>query len=231
MGMSRVALVLLAVVPLVLAGCGGQSFQTPSPTALGGADAGYDTEAPAGLASIVVAARPAADTFILSSHPTDNYGGYDVLSVGSNPPAGEEYRSLIAFNLTALPAGSVINSAVLLLYVDEYWSPDDALWQVSVHRVTSRWQETTATWNTHCTFFAPLPVATKELAPGDVGKMVRFNITPLVRNWVKTPARNFGCMLKTSVLPELRYRVSFGSRDNEAPAFRPRLKVDYTLAP
>jgi hypothetical protein len=224
MGMSRAALVLIALMPFALAGCGSHS---PDESCQSCVPVDDDVEAPATSTSVVRGFAPIADTFIVSTMPTTNYGDWPVLKVAHQGSA-EEYWTLIAFDLTALPTDSVVNKATLLLYVDDYYSQDELTLPCEVHRATNRWSEMTATWNTHFTFFAPGPVATTETSAASIGSMVRFNITRLVKNWVKYPARNSGCMIKGPADFTGSARVEFGSRENEAPAKRPRLRVDYS---
>ncbi len=55
------------------------------------------------------------DTFLLSSHPTWNYGNNASLWVGHDAANGSVGRSLLAFNLGSLPANATILNATLSL--------------------------------------------------------------------------------------------------------------------
>ena len=76
-----------------------------------------------GLGSLLAIAQapPAADTFVYSPLPGQNFGKYPLLLVQNGATA------YIQFNLSALPANASINKAVLRLYVDSVGKPEASM--------------------------------------------------------------------------------------------------------
>ncbi len=101
---------------------------------------------------IIVALRPAAaaiiefspgrDTTIFSDAPTFSNGAGDYLFAGATNN-GPDYlrRALLAFDLTVIPAGSIIVSAELRLTVSRKPLTDSGLRNFTLHRATSGWGE------------------------------------------------------------------------------------------
>jgi hypothetical protein len=86
------------------------------------------------------------DTYMNDDAATTNYGTSSILAIGDDPnTAANKLRTLIKFDLSGIPAGSVINSVSLILTV----SADKSDWErsVCVYRVKRDWGESTATWN------------------------------------------------------------------------------------
>jgi hypothetical protein len=87
------------------------------------------------------------DTDIDVTNATTNYGTQTALSAGESivPFDGVRKRILIKFSLAAIPAGSVINSAVLSLYIDSDLASNAR--DINVYRLLRAWTEAGATWN------------------------------------------------------------------------------------
>src|SRR5262249_27813475 len=66
------------------------------------------------------------------------------LSVGTD--AGGAVRSLLAFPLGAVPAGTQLDSADLELYYDQVFGPGTAKETIEAHQATAPWAASTATW-------------------------------------------------------------------------------------
>lgn len=68
------------------------------------------------------------------------------LSVFTTTGNNNIQRSLIQFDLSSIPAGSVVNSATLTLNADTRFRGNAAGQPVEVYRVTRPWDEAGATW-------------------------------------------------------------------------------------
>jgi hypothetical protein len=92
-----------------------------------------------GLSAIAQQVPPSADTFTSSATPSVNYGNVEFLAVGS----GES--TYIQFNLSSVPAGSVVTKATLRLFVDDVAAGG----QFDVYDLPSSptWAESTLTYN------------------------------------------------------------------------------------
>ncbi|MCP2323432.1 RHS repeat-associated protein [Hamadaea flava] len=95
------------------------------------------------------------DVEIYSGSQNANYNGTYQLRVGTE--SVNTWRSLLRFPLTGIPAGTPIDDAQLQLYYSQThwdWSYDVAL---EARRVTSSWDESTATWGSINTAMAAQP--------------------------------------------------------------------------
>ncbi len=81
-----------------------------------------------------------ADTYIEANSPNMNFGNEPIIDFSN-------YLNLlgyIKFNLSSIPSGSTINSAVLKLYINSSVFSSD---YVKISSVFSDWNEYTLTWN------------------------------------------------------------------------------------
>jgi hypothetical protein len=94
-------------------------------------------------------AQASQDAMINNSTPITNYDGSWKLSVGADPT--QTARSLVKFDLSAVPQGVQVNYAQLNLYYDQNFcvgcSTTDNLIDFSIHRVLQDWNPETVTWN------------------------------------------------------------------------------------
>jgi RHS repeat-associated protein len=108
------------------------------------------------------------DVEIYSGSANTNYNSTYQLKVGTD--SANMWRSLVKFPLTGIPVGTPIDDAQLQLYYDQThydWSYDVAL---EARRVTSPWDESTATWaNTNAAMAAQPAGNVIVVDDGDVG--------------------------------------------------------------
>lgn len=171
------------------------------------------------------------DAIIQSRIPGTNYGNDPrVMAIDwtwSGTPG--VIRSLLGFDLSWIPTGSVINNASLSLYAWDGSSPhstlsgSNACW---IKRITSSWTEGTVTWNnqpTTTTFNqVALPTTTSSTQ-----NYTDINVTAMVQDMINSPSAGYGMML--CLQNEAYYRnMSFCSSDHPNPALRPKLVVTYS---
>lgn len=183
--------------------------------------------------STCITLRPDAangkDVHLNSLNNTTNYGSHpDFASIawtaGGNPVTA---RSLVEFNLSGVPSGSVIDLASLSLYA--YNSPSNGSHSTLsgsneslIQRVTTSWAENTVTWATQ-----PSTSTTNQVSIGPASTITDFlNID--VKNMVQDMMTygNYGFMLRLSNESYYR-RMIFASSDNTNSALHPELKVCY----
>ena len=84
--------------------------------------ASHDTDATLSAPQAVIDLTAVADTAVLSWAPDSNFGSVNILQFTyGGPDLPIEARTLVRFDLTGLPAGTVIDSAVM-----ELWQEDPA---------------------------------------------------------------------------------------------------------
>jgi hypothetical protein len=220
--MPRTTGVAAALVLLValLGGCG-------STTGVPGTDGEPPGEVPSDTTTAVIQPAPVADAYLNRADPDSNYGtGTTVWCGWQGMPVA--MRAILRFDLTRIPTTATVSKATLRLHVNDTWGQDTD--RFSVHRVTNAWTETGATWTGMSANYNPTVIAARSLGPSAAGTYVRWDITKLVRSWVETPGRNFGCVVRGTegVDGNRSVLLYFSSRETALAAQRPRLIVDYT---
>lgn len=142
-------------------------------------------------------------------------------------------RSLIDFNLSALPANATVQSATLTLYNNPNSSNGFMNGEHShlsgsnaslIQRITSPWAEN-VTWNTQPT----TTTVNETLLPQDSTPHQDYiiDVTQLTIDQINNPVNSFGFMLKLQT--EQFYRLlAFASSDHPNPALWPKLEICYT---
>jgi PKD domain/FG-GAP repeat len=171
-------------------------------------------------APVTVTLTPVADSYILSSAPTVNYGSAPIIYVGrqSSTSAG---RALFRFDLNAIPQGATVQNAGFLVYLMAS-SATPATLPVEVRRIDAAWQEGTVAWSTPLTYTGSNIVSAVGTALNDTS----WNVTSLVQTWVDgTP--NYGLALSSQDENNLGWR-GFASREQTLSSAKPpRFVVTY----
>lgn len=163
-------------------------------------------------------------------------------------------RGVIAFDLSAIPAGSTINNVSLTLHMSQ---TSTGAQNVSLHSLLSNWGQGTsdasggegggapstpgdATW-IHSSYntqfwtnaggdFIASPSATLSV---DAIGFYTWNSAQMiadVQQWLKSPGTNFGWMLRGNEAAANTAK-RFDTRENAISDFRPVLTIDYTPVP
>ena len=167
------------------------------------------------------------DTTILQGYPDHNFwntgdmwAGYDTYL----DPDGQIARSLVGFDLSAIPAGTSISQATLRLYVWKSYDYEGASRTITTYRITSWWSETGATWNTQPTRGEAYGSAS--ITHGDWG-WYPFDVTDLVRGWVNGSFSNYGVAIRGEESADDPNWRGFCTR--ECPEeYRPYLVIAYS---
>ena len=153
-----------------------------------------------------------ADAYIWSANL--NYNGGSSTSLYTGWVYNGEKRSLIRFDLSVIPAGSVIDSADFHIYVATANNQN-----VRVHRIISPWTEYGVTWNNFGNSFAP------DIEASFSGNSIGFHqvdVSALVQSWANGSA-NYGLLLEEN----LDSYHSYYSSEYNVVQFRPYLSVCY----
>jgi cysteine-rich repeat protein len=130
---------------------------------------------------------------------------------------GTVARSLLAFDLAAIPSGaSIVSSHLHVRMVDQA----GVAFSVQVREVLAPWDEATVTWNSQ-----PALGSAVEASLGYQGyTWWRFDVTALVTRWVRAPAGNHGLGLvhDPELLPSGGQYARFESREDPN---RPYLEI------
>jgi hypothetical protein len=171
------------------------------------------------------------DTKIRSGSPTTNYGSSTVLEADGSPDDGV----LIKWDLSAIPAGSVVSSASITLTVTNATSHT-----YEIYSLKRNWVESQATWRSYASGLAwqvagaqgsndrGTTVLGSVTASATGAKTVSLNASGVaaVQSWVNTPSSNYGIVIQDYA--GASDGVDFYSSEDGTAARRPRLTVTYT---
>ena len=130
-------------------------------------------------------------------------------------------RSLLRFDLAAVPTGATVVSASLSL-LQNYKS--DAGSTVNVLRATAPWSEETVTWSNFGSAFDPVPVASFVVVGGGGTGARTVDVRAVAQDWVSGEAPNHGLVLDDPLDPG---RTEFRSSESPYGTERPALTVCY----
>jgi uncharacterized repeat protein (TIGR01451 family) len=176
---------------------------------------------------VLLAATPAAaatytavanrDSHLRQDSSGSNFGTLSELEIRAS--SGDNRRPVIGFSLPTIPAGEVITSATLQLYV----TTGTAAGTVNIHRITDSWTEGGVTWSNTSADFNP--TAEDSVAVNALGT-ASFDITTLVRGWRDGTITNHGIMAITNTA-----NGRFASSENGTASRRPLLTITTVQGP
>ncbi len=180
-------------------------------------------------ASVVLSAYlwldPTDDAWISSGHPYENSGSSSYLIVGwDSYQMYYNFRTLLRFNIDAIPLGSAIEYACICLFVCD-WEPSPSNLRVYTHRILDSWIEDYVTWDDgvpYSSYYSYIDVLSSE---GERD----WPVTQMVQEWVDGTFTNYGVMLKCSENFGYVFRRTFYSKENGG--YGPYVFVQYTPPP
>jgi ferric-dicitrate binding protein FerR (iron transport regulator) len=178
----------------------------------------------------------AADTAISGADPSRGAGSAEVLEVDGDETEGKKLYGLLRWDLSELPPGAVVKSAVITLHI----SDSSQGVGYSLYELKRAWSEADATWRMAAPG-QPWRVAGARspsdrgaealatLAPREKGH-VRILLNPaaeaVLQSWIRTPASNHGFIIANDTNSD---GFKFHSREASNVDYRPRLTLTYTL--
>ncbi|HZJ21908.1 MAG TPA: DNRLRE domain-containing protein, partial [Anaerolineales bacterium] len=165
---------------------------------------------------------PSDDTYISAGSPLSNYGTDNAFEV--RPDNSADRRGLVRFDLSSIPSNATITSATLYLY-----SLDSKTGQTtSLYRVTSNWNENTATWLSWTLLGGDFDSSTAHLnfTPDQNNCMLTMDIASLVRAWVNGSYPNYGLMLYSR---GPNHTIKYSSKEDGTASRQPKLDIVYSL--
>ncbi len=175
------------------------------------------------------------DTFISETNPATNYGTSTVCQLdGVDVAPGTDVTTLIRWDLSSIPSGSVIQALTLTVNVTNASSGS-----YEIYEVKRNWSETQAAWNLYATGTAWQTAGAQgsldrgsvllgTVGPASVGS---YTVTlgsaglSLVQSWINSPSTNNGFLIGSTTTGD---GLDFSSRETATAASRPVLTVTYT---
>ena len=164
-----------------------------------------------------------ADATVRSTQPNTNFGSEHYLELSYSQIEGPaEEVVLLHFDLSALPADAVIDSAVMELYL--VGAAGDNPKSLAAYFVTGAWAEGSVTWNS---FPTANPVGIVSSVDNVTGRYRPWSVTSWASAWQGNPAGNRGVYLRRLTSETTYFERVFESKDHMEN--RPRLVVTYHL--
>ncbi|WP_437601813.1 DNRLRE domain-containing protein [Sorangium sp. So ce590] len=166
------------------------------------------------------------DAMIQESLPKDRQNDANMYAGAESN--GKRLYSLIGFDLSSIPADAVITSADLFVHMGSA-----AQEVMSAHRITTAWEESTVSWNTHAEAWvdATKPegersnLGTLTASAGYSYSYHSLSLTALVQSWVNGTYTNHGILFEQTT-----NRTHIRASENAALERRPYLEVCYDSA-
>lgn len=194
----------------------------------------------------VISVPVTADTYITSGAPNNNAGGHGWIDAGTDGPFGgnANRRALLRFDLSTIPAGVTVTSAVLKLTAVQIPSSGPVDSTFDLFRLQASWGEGNKIGNSgapagngEATWNARLQGTANWTAPGAASDAIGVpsGSTPVgstfgatynwggtgvvadVQFWLANPAQNFGWLLKSRAEGTSRSVRGFGSSEGASP--------------
>jgi len=179
--------------------------------------------------------KPVKDTYVHSINPTANYGHSEDIWMGKGTFWNLGYaRGLFQFDLSPLPKDpNLITSAIFSAYQYDT-APAAGGLPVEVKRITSAWDENTATWDNHPAYDDVTIWASANVGDSFQKTWINWDVTALVKDQVGGDSQHLGWLLKSKwEQPAGASRLGyFRSTDYQAnPALHPKLVVNFVPEP
>ncbi len=172
------------------------------------------------------------DTKLMSDAPSSTFGSSSLLEIDGTP----EYRALVAWDLSAIPASATVLGGEVVFEVTNISEDRYALFSMnrSWSESEANWQQATSgdSW-TNAGLTSLQDRSNVELAgatPSSLGAVsMALNAAGIeqVQAWIDNPASNHGFVLEAS--GEAYDGMDVASSEASSPNDRPRLVVTYTL--
>jgi hypothetical protein len=164
-------------------------------------------------------APPAADSFIVKTLPTANYGSSSILAVQNG------ITSFVRFDLSGVPAGVSLEKASLRLFVDAVKAPG----AFDVFPLTATWNEHQVTF-TNAPAFGPSATGGKPVAitTSSENRFLLVDITALTQEWLNGASPNNGIAL---ALSSNAGSFSFDSKESFLTGHEPELELVLSSVP
>lgn len=202
----------------------------------------------------VLSVIPVADNTVLFDVDNELSNGADTGIFVGKTALERERRGVLRFDLSSIPAGSVVNSVSLTLRVTRTSAGPEP---VNIHRALSQWGEGTSngggqggqgaaptpgdctwtyamwpnvTWNTPGGDFSSVVSATQQVVGQASYTWNASGLKSDVQGWVDGTFANHGWFLLGNETAPITVK-RFAARNHPTASFRPTLVVDYTPVP
>lgn len=167
---------------------------------------------------------PNQDVYVSEWYANQNFIASIGLFVSQYQQAGDDYRSLLQFNLSGIPPTCTIVKAELELKVYRNEVTGGIL--VEAHRLLNNWNESLVTWNNQPPE-SPHVDGVILATPDTPLDFIRIDITDLARGWYNGSIPNNGLILRGN--EAVNDLIGFVSTRGQFSSEWPRLRVVYEV--
>jgi hypothetical protein len=165
---------------------------------------------------------PIEATYISQLKPNLSFGHTEFLNVGRATIPDDTYRTLLKFDISAIPDGNVILKATLRLFLQNKASTN--VQSLEVKKLKSSFSDKTVTYDNAPEFEATR--YTTLLTSDNENNYVYINITNLVQGWYLGSIANNGIGLTTT--ESQTSLLTFYGYEDEIKSLWPTLIIDYS---
>lgn len=173
------------------------------------------------------------DTSISGADPSRTFGSEEVLEADGDETDGKKIYALLRWDLSDVPPGAVIRSAVITLHVVNASQGTG----YSIFEMKRPWSEADASW-TQASAQQPWKVVGLKSANEPLGTVaprvkgaLSILLTPaaeaIIQNWLRKPDANHGFLIANDTVSD---GFKFHSREAFPHDLRPKLTLTYTLS-
>lgn len=173
--------------------------------------------------------EPSRDTYVDEALLNSSFGSIGLGTVGYQPSNSSSKITLLYFDISSIPNGTIVNSAKLTMRLGGCVGNESGVGNTSLGFYLANgspaWTET-STYQQLSTSGSSLDIAFSQIVPCSPGSSIDFNMKEMVQYWTDRMIPNDG-MILLPVNSAYWTRV-FYMREATA-ASRPKLTIDYTI--
>lgn len=169
----------------------------------------------------IVTEYPMDDSFVRSWDPDHAYGTIYELCVDAY--TDDICRPFIKFDLSGIPSGSTISSALFSYYYRRKYTNDPVGRTNNLHKITGSWDEDTLTWNNKPGYNPT--VFSSYVIPGSFG-WIETDITQYVQDKIDGET-DYGFMVKDQYENYSGCNLCACMRSRENESYSPKLVIEY----
>jgi len=165
----------------------------------------------------ILSVNPLQSGYVSYGDQDENYNDNDWLRCGVQSSTSIQYQALVQFGISAIPAGSTVNSATLKLYSysNSCYSAETT---ILAKRITSSWDYTDVQYDNKPTTTSTNQASTTD---EDYGTWFEWDVVDIVQAWVNGTS-NYGFYMIQDGLTTAR-----GKCFKRTSTYVPVLEIDY----
>ena len=134
---------------------------------------------------------PTDDTYISKNQPSQNYGSNNYFLVGRDDWFNTNCDALIKFDISSIPSNIKVFAKLYLYYYDYNLNPANR--EYSIYRITSNWDENTATWINQPSYVSTMTDIL--IVTESTGIWLEYDVSDDVQSFIDGKTDNYGWII------------------------------------